>query len=223
MLGQLFWRQLSLLAGGLIVAIVVAVIVTIASRIAGWVGPEAVFTAGVVAALSFSFGMLTIVRRSGDRRGLADRLRDELRILRDSPNRASVVLLMATSITFSCFVAFTIAQYGRSAVIFLHPPVAIWGLWVVAMVIVSPVAEELYFRRWMWDDFGLVFGPWATGAWVCVLFTAMHMIPHAGMAVIILPLAIVLSAVRARSGSIAPGIALHVFNNALVLHAQGLV
>lgn len=99
-----------------------------------------------------------------------------------------------------------------------RPHDAITYLWLVltvaVIVVLGPIAEELYFR-------GLLFGVLAPlGRRPAVGITALLFAgSHYTLAAIpvISVLGVLLAALRARTGSVWPGIALHVLNNALAV------
>jgi len=92
---------------------------------------------------------------------------------------------------------------------------AFWSLWVT--VIGAPVAEELFFRGWLWEGLRPRWGAWGTGVMTGLLFVLMH---GAGGEWRLLPLlvpaaAAVLSVAREVRGSVRASMAVHAFGNGL--------
>jgi hypothetical protein len=79
------------------------------------------------------------------------------------------------------------------------------------------VAEELMFRGWLWTGLRRQWGGGATALATGALFALAHLGQGLPKVIAILPLAILLSIVRATSGGITGTILLHVINNAPVL------
>jgi membrane protease YdiL (CAAX protease family) len=141
----------------------------------------------------------------------------ELLLLRQSNHFYALTTIMALSAGFSAVVA-KANVYGLPDVRFAFNMRAIVTLGAVASVVVlTPIAEELYFRRWLWNDLGTIMGRNTAGLCVCLLFTALHMFISPAVGLVILPLALLLWAAREISRSIVPGIAMHAFHNAVVL------
>lgn len=95
---------------------------------------------------------------------------------------------------------------------------AIWSLWVVA--IGAPVAEELFFRGWLWEGLRPRWGAWGTGIATGLLFLLIH---WAGgewrLLPALVPMAIMLSVAREVCGSVRASIVVHAFNNGLAMLA----
>jgi membrane protease YdiL (CAAX protease family) len=84
--------------------------------------------------------------------------------------------------------------------------------------VLAPIAEEFFFRGFLWGVLRRWRGPWVAAVLTSLLFGMVH----AGSAPLedLIPLAFfgfVLSMIRWRTGSLYPGMALHSINNALAL------
>ena len=97
----------------------------------------------------------------------------------------------------------------------------ITGIGVVfAIVVLAPLAEELFFRGWLFHGVQHVWGTAAAVVGTALAFSLVHADPAHIFA--ILPLAFWLSWMRAATGSIWPCILAHFINNSLwVISARG--
>jgi membrane protease YdiL (CAAX protease family) len=92
-------------------------------------------------------------------------------------------------------------------------------LYAAAFVcVIAPIAEEFFFRGFLFDVLRKWRGPWVAA----VLTSVMFGVVHAGSAPVedLIPLGffgLILCLIRWRTGSLYPGIALHAVNNSLAL------
>lgn len=84
---------------------------------------------------------------------------------------------------------------------------------LIGAVVVAPFCEETFFRGFALAGFLRGMGVWPAVILSAVLFTIAH--GDVGSSVPILALGLVLAYIRWRTGSIWPGIALHIANNSL--------
>ena len=100
------------------------------------------------------------------------------------------------------------------------PPVGsgAYALWFAAtMVVGAAVAEEMFFRGWLWVGLRRRWGAWGTGLTTGAMFLLLH---GAGeewrLLVALAPIAVVLSLAREFGGSVRASLAVHVVNNVAV-------
>jgi membrane protease YdiL (CAAX protease family) len=91
---------------------------------------------------------------------------------------------------------------------------SIRSLLLLLLVIVAPLAEELFFRGRFWTALRGHWGPLATGVCTAALWLAIHLPGVIGRTVLLLPLALALSFAREFTGSVRAPILIHVCNNA---------
>ena len=108
------------------------------------------------------------------------------------------------------------------------------GLWLavfsrVTFVIVPSLSEELFFRGWLWTGLRKHWGPLPTAAFTGVLWAAIHIDGGLLKPVILLPVALLLSAARHFGDSVRASIALHALFNLInvispwLLRSVGLI
>ncbi len=89
-------------------------------------------------------------------------------------------------------------------------PLAIMLLLAVA---VAPVAEELFFRGWLWTALRRSWGVWPTALCTAGLWLGIHAIDGPVRALILLPTAILLCLARHYGGSVRASLLVHLVNN----------
>ena len=169
--------------------------------------------------------MLAIAGRSrllGGPFGWPGLFRNEAALCDLRSRRPALILLSMLSVAFSATVAVAMARYAAFDRWISEMPTPIVVLAVLGLCILTPIAEEFYFRRWMWADFAARWGDRGAGIAVTILFTSVHMLTNPGLGLIILPLSLLLLAARVVTGSVLPGIALHMAHNSFVLFADVL-
>ena len=97
---------------------------------------------------------------------------------------------------------------------------AVLAGYCVAVVVVAPVSEELFFRGWLWEGLRRHWGVWPTAALTAGLFTLAHATTSLYKPLMVLPLAVLLSVARHVGGSVRASLALHALNNGV---AAGMV
>jgi membrane protease YdiL (CAAX protease family) len=91
----------------------------------------------------------------------------------------------------------------------------------VIIIVVAPLAEEFFFRGFLYRILRSHMGVWAAVVVNGALFGSVHLTSGGPLAVaVIAPLGALLCLVYERSGSLYPCIALHALNNALVSAAE---
>jgi membrane protease YdiL (CAAX protease family) len=90
-----------------------------------------------------------------------------------------------------------------------------WGGYVLLLALLSAVAKEVAFRGWILNGLRQRFRPWAAILISSLLFAAYHMNVFALLPTFLL--GVVLGVLAVRSGSIVPGIVLHVGCYAVIL------
>ncbi len=85
------------------------------------------------------------------------------------------------------------------------------------LTLLAPLAEELFFRGWLYTALRarLRFGP--SFAFTTVLFAAMHWDANHRRILLVMPLAVALGILREATGSIKPTLALHALYNGLIV------
>jgi membrane protease YdiL (CAAX protease family) len=85
---------------------------------------------------------------------------------------------------------------------------------------VAPVAEEFFFRGWLWTALRRSWGVWPTALCTAGLWLGIHALDGPVRALILLPTAILLSLARHYGGSVRASLLVHVVNNAAAVAIQ---
>ena len=94
--------------------------------------------------------------------------------------------------------------------------------YVVNIVFVAPIAEELFFRGWLWTALRRRWGHGAT-LWATTCFWAALHLQAGWLALrplLLIPTGLILGTARARTGSVRACLLIHFINNALVVGIQ---
>jgi len=91
---------------------------------------------------------------------------------------------------------------------------------VLLAIGVAPLAEECFFRGWLWTALRAHWGPFAAMLCTGLPWLALHLLDGVTRPLFLIPAAIALSLARHFCGSLRASISLHAFNNLL---ATGLV
>jgi membrane protease YdiL (CAAX protease family) len=104
----------------------------------------------------------------------------------------------------------------------LNVSVGAWTLVLSAVmtVAVSPIAEELFFRGWLWTGLQKHWGALSTSTLTGALWLVVHLEQGLVRPVLLLPMAVVLSAARHLGRSVRAPIALHVCYNLVAVLAR---
>ena len=98
-----------------------------------------------------------------------------------------------------------------------------YAAWIVATVVIgAPVAEELFFRGWLWAGLRRRWGAWRTGGATGLLFLLVHGLGGEWRQLAALvPVVVLLSLARELGESVRASLMVHVVNNGLA--AAGLI
>jgi hypothetical protein len=91
---------------------------------------------------------------------------------------------------------------------------------LVLIVAVAPLAEELFFRGWLWSALRQSWSAWPTALVTAGLWLLVHALSAPIRVPILLPQAILLSLARHYGGSVRASLPIHVVNNAAALAIQ---
>jgi uncharacterized protein len=91
---------------------------------------------------------------------------------------------------------------------------------MLLLAAVAPVAEELFFRGWLWTALRRSWGVWPTALCTAGPWLAMHTLDGPIRAVLLLPTAVLLSLARHHGGSVRASLALHLANNTTAVAIQ---
>ena len=94
----------------------------------------------------------------------------------------------------------------------LNGPMGIAFIFLFAIVIVSPLLEELVFRKLLWRLSLMMFSPKTTLFVISFLFVAVH--GEIAYAIGLLPISFFLGWLRMKTDSVKPSIVAHIANNA---------
>ena len=87
-------------------------------------------------------------------------------------------------------------------------------------VVVAPVAEELFFRGWLWTALRRSWSVWPTALCTSGLWLGIHAIDGPLRVLILLPTAILLCLARHYGGSVRASLVVHIVNNATAVVIQ---
>lgn len=90
------------------------------------------------------------------------------------------------------------------------------GLFLIA-AIGAPLAEELFFRGWLWTGLRKKWSPLTTALVTSVMWLALHLPEGMARAILLLPLMIALPLARHFGGSVRASIIVHACNNAIAV------
>jgi membrane protease YdiL (CAAX protease family) len=85
---------------------------------------------------------------------------------------------------------------------------------------VAPLAEEWFFRGWLWTALRRCWGAWPTGFCTAALWLAIHGLDGPLRVLVLLPTAILLSLARHYGGSVRASLVVHVVNNFAAIGIQ---
>jgi membrane protease YdiL (CAAX protease family) len=84
-------------------------------------------------------------------------------------------------------------------------------------VVFDPLAEDLFFRGWLWTGLRKRWGATSTAVFTGALWLALHASAKIYILAMIFPVAVILSVARHFGGSVRASIALHILYNAAVM------
>lgn len=141
---------------------------------------------------------------------------------------AGFALLMVVWVL--CYIAIII--HVRPVAVFIsrdvpHTPVLTMeggaALNVVRMLLIAvlaPVAEELFFRGWLWTALRRSWGALPTALWTGGIWLCLHALEGAVRVPILVPAAVLLSLARHYGGSVRASLPVHFANNAAAVAIQ---
>jgi len=130
---------------------------------------------------------------------------------------AAIAILAVAVVAYALLVGLT-AVGGRSEVVRMFA-ISAWATLLVAVfaVVVAPVAEELFFRGWLWTGLRRNWSALPTAAMTSALWLAVHLEYGIAALAVLLPVAVMLATARHFGQSVRAPIALHAIYNLLVL------
>jgi membrane protease YdiL (CAAX protease family) len=130
--------------------------------------------------------------------------------------------IAAPALIFAMLTSYVLAHPGLRHVSLDGPTDKVLiGLILLNLVILAPVAEELFFRGWLFTALRPRFGFIPVLVVVTALFAAFHW--NRRHMILVLPLAVALGVIRELTGSIKPTIALHAAYNFVIVGMTLLV
>jgi membrane protease YdiL (CAAX protease family) len=134
---------------------------------------------------------------------------------------AWVIAYVAILVRFEAFNAYVATRVPS---VLTLPPVegspVVLATMLLLTVAVAPVAEELFFRGWLWTALRRSWGVWPTALWTAGLWLAIHAIDGPVRALILLPTAILLCLARHYGGGVRASLLVHVVNNGTAVGIQ---
>lgn len=118
---------------------------------------------------------------------------------------------LATSISTGLPAALAAQMRGRPIVLAIR---------LVLIVAVAPLAEELFFRGWLWTALRQSWSAWPTALVTAGLWLVVHAVGGPVRVVILLPQAILLSVARHYGSSVRASLPIHVVNNVTAVGIQ---
>lgn len=128
-----------------------------------------------------------------------------------------VMTLYTTLITIGFFSAYP----GQLAQVVGTDPVLYVAILAVT-ILLAPVAEELFFRGWLWTALGEYWSLTAVAFATGILFFAIHIPNGVAYAVLLVPLIVALSLARHYCGALRAPVLLHIWSNLVAVLAPWL-
>jgi len=91
---------------------------------------------------------------------------------------------------------------------------------IALIALIAPVAEELFFRGWLWTALRKSWSPTGTLCCTSGLWLAMHVLDGTWRPLVLLPTGILLGLARHHGDSVRASLALHLMNNSIVVLGQ---
>jgi membrane protease YdiL (CAAX protease family) len=142
--------------------------------------------------------------------------------LANEPNlRSPLILLLAAILAGYAAIATYVLYRVRPDLLLEDHPIGSWQLvlFLLLVVVLFPVAEELFFRGWLWTGLRRHWSLLPTTSLTGGFWLVLH-IDRGLLMIVLLPVAVILSLAREFAGSIRAPIALHAMYNSI---AAGLV
>jgi membrane protease YdiL (CAAX protease family) len=90
------------------------------------------------------------------------------------------------------------------------------GLFFLTSSVISPLAEELFFRGWLWTALRQHWGQWATALFTSGLWLVMHLENGLLTIIFLIPMAVILGLTRGIGGSVRASLIMHCIYNMAV-------
>ncbi|MDR3461073.1 MAG: type II CAAX endopeptidase family protein [Beijerinckiaceae bacterium] len=170
-----------------------------------------------VAYLSFAAAILIVARWTG--RGT---WRNVVALRPASGRWRKLAPLATVALIFALLTSYVLANPGQRYVSHDGPTdKTLIALIVLNLVVLAPLAEELFFRGWLFTALRLRFGFLPVLVVVSILFAAFHW--DRRHMILVLPLAFTLGLIREQAGSIKPTFVLHAAYNLTIIAVTLLV
>jgi len=134
-----------------------------------------------------------------------------------------IAWVLAYAMTLTHFQAFNAYVAARVPPV-LTPPVTAGPVVLASSLLltlaVAPVAEEFFFRGWLWTALRRCWSVWPTALCTAGLWLGIHALDGPVRALILLPTAILLSLARHYGGSVRASLLVHGVNNATAVAIQ---
>lgn len=133
---------------------------------------------------------------------------------------AWVLLYIALLNWFPAFANWLASDVPAALALPRSPGILLLTIRVLLIVVVAPIAEELFFRGWLWTALRRSWGPWPTALCTGGIWLAMHGLVGPERVPILIPAAILLSLARHYGGSVRASLPLHMANNGTAMAIQ---
>jgi len=95
-----------------------------------------------------------------------------------------------------------------------HTSPQLIAVWLIIVVVFAPLAEEWFFRGWLWTALRQAWSVWPTAICTSTLWLAMHALEGPTRVLVLLPAATLLCLARHYGASARASLVVHVVNNA---------
>jgi membrane protease YdiL (CAAX protease family) len=133
---------------------------------------------------------------------------------------AWVIAYVATLIRFRAFNHYVATRVPSVLTLPVSAGPVMAAVLLLLAVAVAPVAEELFFRGWLWTALRRCWGVWPTALCTAGLWLGIHAIDGPVRVLILLPTAVLLCLARHYGGSVRASLLVHVVNNATAVAIQ---
>lgn len=127
---------------------------------------------------------------------------------RPVPNGPAVDIVVANLVVvaYAGVLAWQSTAGGRLLMTYGGMPEPIWAVMVLVFVLVTPAAEELFYRDWLWRRLDDVAPPIVAPVLTSLIWAFANIGEGATKVVILLPVGFVLAYIRAQTGRVLPAI-----------------
>jgi membrane protease YdiL (CAAX protease family) len=148
-----------------------------------------------------------VIGKGDARAGLADNPISELPLC-----AALFAVTVAYAIVANLF--FNLAQLGSNLNLFKLSPL-LYFFAVFLVVVLAPLSEELFFRGWLWTGLRLRWSVLPTAAMTSALWVLLHIERGVTAMIVLIPVAVILSAARHYGQSVRASVLVHLILNAI--------